>query len=956
MLSSPEPRGNGVPAASTEPPPLNPTELESRCRWLTSILAALPVTPESVTTPAGETTSREAADRYFADLQGPHTALMDAGYGIVPVIGASGAPKLPTDLRTPVEAAADTEHVSRYLGREVDKPLRGFYASTRDPDRHAKILDRYRLNARAGWRFGITPWLCPDLVIVDADNVDERAWFLEWFGETEESYPPTVLSGGQTGDDGRPEHHGGAHWWFLVPAGLWDWAGPNRAACFTVPHPTKIKAPTENQLADAERRGRTPPQTALSFTVMTGARHVVLPGARGSNGIYTVVGPVRPCPPKLYEAVCARVQRARRVVREEHTTDGTVRTVVTFERRARRLDTDPWNAPGDLDPLRLREDEMPWHEVFDAVGASVGTVPTGAGGCNCDQFGDAERDRVLVAHDRTMCRLGMNNVVLWSFDRFTFGADERTLPDRDRYWVRPDGTRREHAIFHKSDILSEISNNGDVTAWCRDNGIGRYGHDERDVYTFGGVTGASGAGVPPFPAGSYDPGTPNTNGHSSNGSNPAGSGSPTPTGPGPSGSTGSEPNVFDGKIREVTEFERKVAEALQNRLVTEEAGLRFAALKAREITIPDPVDLSAPPRPIRWVIDNLLPEGATALLYAYRKCGKTTLARSVVKDLIEERWVLGRFDAVKDLDVVVIDTENGTEALKRLYGGIGMPGGGRLHVYGLRGSSSLGTLDLRVPEFRKRWVECIPRGAVVLFDCLYKILGAGGMDENSSKDVGAWFAGLDEVLVATEATAIVIHHAGKDAGKGAKGNSAAEQAVSDVWRLETPDTDDPRAERWFRVIAQREEGRRSIPVLKVVTVDQDDDYTGPRWVRFETDNERAALATRGERAVFAAVRRHAGEDLVAGKLFESAGIKDKHSGPKAAAALHADGVLDCRPGPRRSKIWTLSGAAQTALTEIAEGTGDEFESPTVARVRGLIADLAPDAGDDEDTPGTGAED
>lgn len=59
-------------------------------------------------------------------------------------------------------------------------------------------------------------------------------------------------------------------------------------------------------------------------------------------------------------------------------------------------------------------------------------------------------------------------------------------------------------------------------------------------------------------------------------------------------------------------------------------------------------------------------------------------------------------------------------------------------------------------------------------------LAAAGMDENSSKDMGLVIKSLKLIAEATGACALVVHHTGKDASKGARGHSSSEGAADTV--------------------------------------------------------------------------------------------------------------------------------------------------------------------------------
>ena len=59
---------------------------------------------------------------------------------------------------------------------------------------------------------------------------------------------------------------------------------------------------------------------------------------------------------------------------------------------------------------------------------------------------------------------------------------------------------------------------------------------------------------------------------------------------------------------------------------------------------------------------------------------------------------------------------------------------------------------------------------MVVIDTLARCFG--GNDENDARDMGAFIEGCDVIKQKTGATVLVVHHSGKDEGKGARGSSA----------------------------------------------------------------------------------------------------------------------------------------------------------------------------------------
>jgi hypothetical protein len=67
------------------------------------------------------------------------------------------------------------------------------------------------------------------------------------------------------------------------------------------------------------------------------------------------------------------------------------------------------------------------------------------------------------------------------------------------------------------------------------------------------------------------------------------------------------------------------------------------------------------------------------------------------------------------------------------------------------------------------------RAVAVFIDTLARAMAGG--DENGSEDMGALIRGADAVRLATGATLFLVHHMGKDEGRGARGHSSFKAAL-----------------------------------------------------------------------------------------------------------------------------------------------------------------------------------
>lgn len=83
------------------------------------------------------------------------------------------------------------------------------------------------------------------------------------------------------------------------------------------------------------------------------------------------------------------------------------------------------------------------------------------------------------------------------------------------------------------------------------------------------------------------------------------------------------------------------------------------------------------------------------------------------------------------------------------------------------------TLEL-VEQIKARGIK----PAVVVIDTIAR--SAGGLEENSAKDIGTFVAACDYIREHLHCTVIGVHHSGKDGTKGSRGSNALEGAVDTV--------------------------------------------------------------------------------------------------------------------------------------------------------------------------------
>jgi hypothetical protein len=181
-------------------------------------------------------------------------------------------------------------------------------------------------------------------------------------------------------------------------------------------------------------------------------------------------------------------------------------------------------------------------------------------------------------------------------------------------------------------------------------------------------------------------------------------------------------------------------------------------------------DLLAQPHPTWW-IKGVLPRAALIVVYGEAASGKSAFAYDMVVSLVNGTPWCGR--VVKQCRVVWIAAEgagghrNRTEALDKAHG-----------IDRTRLLTLLDAPNLLDPEQVKELAKSInASGGVDLIAIDTVAQTTPGANENSSEDMGMLIAHCRTLHELTGATIMLIHHAGKDATRGARGWSGLRAAV-----------------------------------------------------------------------------------------------------------------------------------------------------------------------------------
>lgn len=220
------------------------------------------------------------------------------------------------------------------------------------------------------------------------------------------------------------------------------------------------------------------------------------------------------------------------------------------------------------------------------------------------------------------------------------------------------------------------------------------------------------------------------------------------------------------------------------------------------------------PRP-RWLVKGIVPEAELVVLYGQSTAGKSFIALDLFACVA--RGVPWRGLKTKQASVIYLAAEG--------QGGFR----NRLEAYRQHHDSPTGLrMVLDAPNFLKADADLLAKqilaagGAnVIVVDTLAQVSPGG--DENSAEDMGKVLLSCRRLRAATGAMIVLIHHAGKDLTKGARGWSglkAAADAEIEVSRLDS--------QRWVKVSKSKdgEDGAeypfRLMPVLLGTDEDGDD--------------------------------------------------------------------------------------------------------------------------------------
>ncbi|EKU26058.1 AAA family ATPase [Xanthomonas graminis] len=193
-------------------------------------------------------------------------------------------------------------------------------------------------------------------------------------------------------------------------------------------------------------------------------------------------------------------------------------------------------------------------------------------------------------------------------------------------------------------------------------------------------------------------------------------------------------------------------------------------------------DVEALPSP-KWLVPGVLTEGSLAAIYGAPESGKSFLAVDMSMAVASGIDWHGR--QVERGGVLYIAAE-GAPGLGKRFRAWKMDRcaqGRRFDLHLMRDDLNLAAeKDRGARAFAQAVADELGPLRLVVIDTLNQT--AAGADENSAKDMGRYIASMKLLRNATGAAVVVVHHSGKDLGKGMRGSSALLGAMDTTVEVE----------------------------------------------------------------------------------------------------------------------------------------------------------------------------
>lgn len=222
-------------------------------------------------------------------------------------------------------------------------------------------------------------------------------------------------------------------------------------------------------------------------------------------------------------------------------------------------------------------------------------------------------------------------------------------------------------------------------------------------------------------------------------------------------------------------------------------------------------------KPIEWLVKGVLPRSDLGILFGASGSGKTFIALDLAMAL--SRGVAWRGHRVPNPVRVLYIAAEGS-------GGVGNRITAYLRKHGIERPCNLSVMPetpslMLEGDIREVLASVIAAGGfdVIIIDTFAQV--TPGANENAADDMGRALANLRTLAKAVQAMPILVHHAGKDASKGARGWSGL-KAAADV-QIEISRKENGSGEIHIEKLKDGQDGARFGFELEVVDLGVDDD-------------------------------------------------------------------------------------------------------------------------------------
>lgn len=218
-------------------------------------------------------------------------------------------------------------------------------------------------------------------------------------------------------------------------------------------------------------------------------------------------------------------------------------------------------------------------------------------------------------------------------------------------------------------------------------------------------------------------------------------------------------------MRREVELAQAAVDRLSGPVAPQTPPKRFRLLTAAELhTLPRQT----------WVVHGVLPATGTAAIYGASGSGKSFLLISIVRCLAEDggHWFGHKVKGGSRIVVVVLEGEAGFRSrieADEKAAGRPFPESVRFVFQPFNLTDRSDVLAMAAA------IDAAGGGDVVMIDTLNR--AAPGADENTSRDMGLIIEATKELQGLTGGLVLLVHHAGKDAGKGLRGHSSLHGAL-----------------------------------------------------------------------------------------------------------------------------------------------------------------------------------